>query len=170
MKKAILSLNKFKTDAQDVIETRAFQVRFDKHLYSVKKLAELNEIKVEPTLSDADETLQQTIETEYLKNNRLVENLTRKSWLFNYKIVILSYPSYKSDLQEYLRRRTKVTTDNNGHTFTIRADRLWEDYELMDENLEFTCCSILELLEINVAHYRFHGVKEGRIISIFMLK
>ncbi len=171
MEKAILkeaSAIQLKTDVQNVIETRAFQIQYDKHLFSVRRMASLEKFKAESDSSGR--TLQQTVEAKHHhSNNSVTTSTTRKSWLFDYKIINWSYPSYKNDLKDYICSRTSKTTDNNDCTvLCIRADRLWEDFELLEENLTFTYLSILELLEVNMDHYRFQGVKKGRNLSIIL--
>ena len=108
-----------KTDRQNVNETRKFQILFDKHLFSVRKTASIEQWN--PCSTDA--MLQQMNSTEHDTNNTLLVDTTRKSWLNDYRIVSCLYPSYKNDLQEYLQRRTKDSTDNNCRRLCVRTDK-----------------------------------------------
>ncbi len=149
-------------DRQDVIETRKFQIQFDKHLFSVRKTAAVERQHSFST----DARLQQMNSTEHDSNNTLLADTKRKSWLNDYQIVCCLYPNYKNDLQEYLQRRTKDSTDNNCRRLCVRTDKCWEDFELLDKNLSLTYQTILDLLEVDTEQYRFHSDKHERNIQI----
>ncbi len=46
------------------------------------------------------------------------------------------------------------------------TDTCWEDFELLDKNLPLTYQTILNLLEVDTEHYKFHIEKQGRNIYI----
>ncbi len=162
MKNGTGSIIDLKYDRQDVIETRRFQIQFDKHLFSVRKTT-----AVERQNSCSTDVMQQhTNSKEHDTNNTLLVDTARKSWLNDYHIVSCLYPSYKNELQEYLQHRTKDSTDNNCRRLCVMTDTCWEDFELLDKNLSLTYQTILNLLEVDTEYYRFHGDKQGRNIHI----
>ena len=162
MKTGADSFIDLKYDRQDVIETRKYQIQFDKHLFSVRKTT-----AVERQHSYSTDAMQQQMNSkEHDANNTLLVDTTRKSWLNDYQIVSCLYPSYKNDLQEYLQRRTKDSTDNNCRRLCVMTDTCWEDFELLDKNLPLTYQTILNLLEVDTEHYKFHIEKQGRNIYI----
>ncbi len=161
MAKSDIAYN-LKTDRQNVNETRKFQLQFDKHLFSVRKTSSMEQWN-----SFSTDAMLPMNSTKHDTNNTIIlVDTTRKSWLNDYHIVSCLYPSYKNDLQEYLQRRTKDSTDNNCRRLCVMTDTCWDDFELLDKNLSLTYQTILNLLEVDTEHYKFHVEKRGRNIHI----
>ncbi len=82
MKTGADSFIDLKYDRQDVIETRKYQIQFDKHLFSVRKTT-----AVERQHSYSTDAMQQQMNSkEHDANNTLLVDTTRKSWLNDYQM------------------------------------------------------------------------------------